>query len=123
MYVMIIFYFLETPLTCDEFDAMVAWLKHNVTPLSKVSEFVEKTAVKRAQMIRSGQLEKTPITDMYPRLFDTPGMVSMLWRVKCNKLLILIIWNILSLQSVSLLPVEYNKYMLYILQVIMKLIN
>ena len=74
--------FSETSLTSEEFESMVEWLRHNVAPLSQVRTFMEKTAVKRAELIRSlddGTSHNNIVTD-YPRLFDMPGMVSIFWR-------------------------------------------
>lgn len=63
--------------TEEQFKSMTEWLKHNTTPSSQVHIFMEKTAVKRAEWIRgnTGQgLQK--VVQEFPRLFDTPGMVS-----------------------------------------------
>ncbi|XP_033124873.1 uncharacterized protein LOC117123132 [Anneissia japonica] len=67
-------------LTTEEFHKMVEWLKHNIAPASQITLFMKKTAAKRAEWIRAnpGQPFNNIMTE-YPRLFDMPGMVSILF--------------------------------------------
>lgn len=66
----------DCDLSSEEFESMTEWLKHNVEPVSQVSSFMKKTAVKRAEWIRNNPGQPFDnILREYPRLFDTPGMV------------------------------------------------
>lgn len=68
--------FTESDVTSEEFQSMVEWLKHNVSPPSQVLSFMEKTAVNRAEWIRLNPGEPFDnIIKEYPRLFNTPGKV------------------------------------------------
>jgi hypothetical protein len=71
--------FLESTLTEDQYEGMVEWLKWHVEPLWKVKEYIEKTSTKRAAWIcGNANLSVSAILTQHPRLFDTPGMVSIL---------------------------------------------
>lgn len=77
-----IYLFLESDISNEQFQCMVEWLKHNISPTTQVNSFMEKTAVKRAEWIRINRGESFEnILREYPRLFDTPGMVSMMPQV------------------------------------------
>jgi len=55
---------------------MKEWLRHNVQPLDKVQEYMEKTATMRATLLKERKRPLAEILDEFPRLFDVPGMVS-----------------------------------------------
>lgn len=58
-------------------NKMTEWLKKNKQPVSQVEEFMRGTAIYRAQWIReNGSKSLIEITQEYPRLLDTPGMVK-----------------------------------------------
>ncbi|CAM4578200.1 unnamed protein product [Leuciscus chuanchicus] len=58
-------------------NKMTEWLKKNKQPVSQVEEYMRGTAVYRAQWIReNGSKSLIEITQEYPRLLDTPGMVK-----------------------------------------------
>lgn len=58
---------------------MIEWLKNHTESESKVRGYMQKTAVKRAAWIRENtNLAIGDILKVHPRLFDTPGMVSVL---------------------------------------------
>ena len=76
--------FWETYLTTDQFQCMVEWLKHNVVHYPKSVHLWKKTAVKRAELIRMNNEESHEnVVWNYPRLFDIPGMGSIL-SIKCD---------------------------------------
>lgn len=51
-------------------------MKANSEPLSTVKNYMEKTALNRADWIRKNpDLPMQEVIKEYPRLFDTPGMV------------------------------------------------
>nr|XP_054591347.1 uncharacterized protein LOC129155155 isoform X3 [Nothobranchius furzeri] len=56
---------------------MTEWLKNNIWPPSQVSQYMLETAIQRAQWIRSnGTMSIREIMAEFPRLVDTPGMIS-----------------------------------------------
>lgn len=55
---------------------MKEWLCHNLEPETKVKDFMQKTAIKRAALLRDENFRLDQIIKEFPRLFDTPGMVS-----------------------------------------------
>ena len=56
---------------------MTEWLKHHVEPVTMVKTYMEKTVIPRARWIKeNSELTIGAIMTQYPRLFDTPGMVS-----------------------------------------------
>ena len=62
----------------EDYEGMTEWLKHNVEPENTVKEFMKKTSIKRAAWIRGNpSLTVEAILKEHPRLFDTPGMVSL----------------------------------------------
>ena len=64
--------------TNEDYEGMTEWLKHNLEPESTVKEFMKKTSIKRAAWIRGNpSLTVEGILKEHPRLFDTPGMVSL----------------------------------------------
>ena len=57
---------------------MSEWLKNNVWPNAQVGQYMLKTAIHRAQWIRGdGTKSLLNIVEEFPRLLDTPGMVSL----------------------------------------------
>lgn len=61
-----------------EVEAMTQWLKHNKEPLSQVRDYQRKTARKRLSWIKDNP--DKPVKEIfvqYPRLLDTPGLISM----------------------------------------------
>lgn len=56
---------------------MKEWLKNHTEPATTVKTYMEKTVLNRAKWIRANsELPIKEVMDEYPRLFDTPGMVS-----------------------------------------------
>lgn len=52
-------------------------VKNHTEPSATVKTFMEKTVINRAKWIRANtELPIRAVMDEYPRLFDTPGMVS-----------------------------------------------
>ena len=73
----LLFALTESDLPSEQFQSMIEWLKHNVVPSSQVNSFMETTAVKREEWIRKNPGQSFDnILKKYPRLFDTPGMMS-----------------------------------------------
>ncbi len=61
----------------EDHQGMKEWLKHHTEPATKVKKFMEKTVINRAKWIRENKdLPIQTVITEYPRLFDTPGMVS-----------------------------------------------
>ena len=61
----------------DDYEGMVEWLKHHVEPVETVQDYMEKTSIKRAAWVRGdNEITVETIIKEHPRLFDTPGMVS-----------------------------------------------
>lgn len=55
---------------------MTEWLKENMWPREQVTDYMQETAVYRAQWIRNNEAKTVPdIIAEFPRLVDTPGMV------------------------------------------------
>ncbi|XP_058651081.1 uncharacterized protein LOC131551888 isoform X1 [Onychostoma macrolepis] len=56
---------------------MTEWLKNNIWPLSQVEQYMKETSIHRAKWIRdNGTKTMMEIFKEYPRLLDTPGMIS-----------------------------------------------
>ena len=71
-------------MTDTEHEAMKMWLKCHFEPQSQVVEYTRKTAIPRAQWVRENPgLAVTTIQSEYPRLFDMPGLVSILQTLHC----------------------------------------
>lgn len=52
-------------------------MKNHIEPVAMVKTYMEKTVVSRARWIKeNSELTISEIMTQYPRLFDTPGMVS-----------------------------------------------
>ncbi|XP_057201278.1 uncharacterized protein LOC130561138 [Triplophysa rosa] len=53
------------------------WLKNNIWPPSQIEQYMKETAIHRAKWIRdNGTKAVMEIVKEYPRLLDTPGMIS-----------------------------------------------
>ncbi|XP_073695250.1 uncharacterized protein [Garra rufa] len=67
----------EPTITPDRAVQLVEWLKNNMLPANKVAEYMKETAIHRSQWIRAnGTKSIEDITCEFPRLLDTPGMIS-----------------------------------------------
>ncbi|XP_073789441.1 uncharacterized protein [Danio rerio] len=56
---------------------MIEWLRNNIWPASQVEQYMKETAIQRAKWIRDdGSKTIMEIAKEYPRLLDTPGMIS-----------------------------------------------
>lgn len=54
---------------------MTKWL-NNIWPANQVSEYMNETAIQRAQWTRQNGAKTVEIVRKYPRLLDTPGMMG-----------------------------------------------
>ncbi|XP_058616377.1 uncharacterized protein LOC131530244 [Onychostoma macrolepis] len=67
----------DTEVSEGDNSKMTEWLKKSKQPVSQVEEFMRGTAIYRAQWIReNGSKSLMDITQEYPRLLDTPGMIA-----------------------------------------------
>ena len=74
--------FLECDTEEEDHQGMKEWLKNHTEPTTKVKKFMEKTVINRAKWIRENKdLPIQSVITEYPRLFDTPGMVSFGWNI------------------------------------------
>lgn len=72
-----LFYSSESEISMERRLEMKAWLKHNNAPADQVMTFMQATVGMRAEWIRGNpDLTSLQIKTEYPRLLDTPGMVS-----------------------------------------------
>lgn len=65
----------ENTLSEDDSSVMIAWLKGNRQPEAKVRDYMLATAPKRIAMLKEANDLGSVLLE-YPRLLDTPGMVS-----------------------------------------------
>ncbi|XP_063039821.1 uncharacterized protein LOC134435017 isoform X2 [Engraulis encrasicolus] len=82
---------------------MTEWLKENMWPREQVTDYMQETAVYRAQWIRNNEAKTVPdIIAEFPRLVDTPGMLSRDFSIlhpdKCSKLTER--WNLLCAEKI-----------------------
>ncbi|XP_056621316.1 uncharacterized protein LOC130434930 isoform X1 [Triplophysa dalaica] len=70
--------FIPEPSTSPDRAVQLAeWLKNNMWPANQVAEYMKETAIHRAHWIRAnGTKSIEDITVEFPRLLDTPGMIS-----------------------------------------------
>ncbi|RXN20787.1 hypothetical protein ROHU_006995 [Labeo rohita] len=69
----------ETRTSCekDDSEAIISMSSISVIPANKVAEYMKETAIHRSQWIRAnGTKSIEDITCEFPRLLDTPGMIS-----------------------------------------------
>lgn len=68
----------EQIISGDRAVQLTEWLKSNVWPQSQVAAYMEETVIHRAKWIRAN-VTKAVVNIMmeFPRLVDTPGMVSL----------------------------------------------
>ncbi|XP_032366173.1 uncharacterized protein LOC116684900 [Etheostoma spectabile] len=67
----------EPTITPERAIQLTEWLKNNIWPQSQVGQHMLETALHRAQWIRSnGTTSLLDIITEFPRLVDTPGMIS-----------------------------------------------
>ncbi|XP_051989035.1 uncharacterized protein LOC127648409 [Xyrauchen texanus] len=67
----------EPSISPDRAVQISEWLKNNMWPADKVAEYMKETAIHRAQWIRAnGTKAIEDINCEFPRLLDTPGMIS-----------------------------------------------
>lgn len=68
----------ESDVTAEQALQMSEWLKNNIWPPAQVGQYTLQTAIHRAQWIRAnGTKPIQAIIEEFPRLLDTPGMVSL----------------------------------------------
>ena len=67
--------FVENKLTEEESRTLISWLKSNRQPISQVKEYKAKTAPQRLLAVKKME-DLGKVLKEYPRLLDTPGMVS-----------------------------------------------
>ncbi|XP_041833280.1 uncharacterized protein LOC121634589 [Melanotaenia boesemani] len=69
--------FPEPNITGDRAIQLTEWLKNNIWPPAQVAQYMLETAVHRAQWIRAnGNTPMHAVIAEFPRLVDTPGMIS-----------------------------------------------
>ncbi|KAL0967318.1 hypothetical protein UPYG_G00250720 [Umbra pygmaea] len=67
----------EPTITPERAIQLTEWLKNNIWPQSQVGQHMLETAIHRAQWIRAnGTTSMLDIVTEFPRLVDTPGMIS-----------------------------------------------
>ncbi|XP_052433847.1 uncharacterized protein LOC127974538 [Carassius gibelio] len=67
----------EPSISPDRAVQLAEWLKNNMWPANQVADYMKETAIHRAQWIRAnGTKSIEEITCEFPRLLDTPGMIS-----------------------------------------------
>ncbi|KAJ8043406.1 hypothetical protein HOLleu_10472 [Holothuria leucospilota] len=66
----------EPDMELEEYDGMKEWLKHNIHPIAKVKEYMERTATMRAKLLRDSEKPLAVVIEEFPRLFDVPGMIE-----------------------------------------------
>ena len=68
----------EPTITAENSLQMTLWLKNNIWPQTTVAQYMLETAIHRANWIRQdGAKTVENILAEFPRLMDTPGMVSL----------------------------------------------
>ena len=68
----------EPTITAENSLQMTLWLKNNIWPQTTVAQYMLETAIHRANWIRQdGAKTVENIVAEFPRLMDTPGMVSL----------------------------------------------
>ena len=71
---------MKTDCNTEEVDhqGMKEWLKQHNEPSSTIKTYMERTVLNRAHWIKdNSDLPVSKVMAEYPRLFDTPGMVSL----------------------------------------------
>ncbi|ROI73787.1 hypothetical protein DPX16_22898 [Anabarilius grahami] len=67
----------EPSISPDRAVQLAEWLKNNMWPANQVADYMKETAIHRTQWIRAnGTKSIEEITCEFPRLLDTPGMIS-----------------------------------------------
>ncbi|GAA6087512.1 uncharacterized protein LOC108180310 [Tachysurus ichikawai] len=67
----------EANVDSERATQMTEWLKNNIWPASQVEQYMKETAIQRAKWICDhGSKTIMEIVQEYPRLLDTPGMIS-----------------------------------------------
>ncbi|XP_052449210.1 uncharacterized protein LOC128011128 [Carassius gibelio] len=67
----------ESNVDSERATQMTEWLKNNIWPASQVEHYMKETVIQRAKWIRDhGSKTIMEIVKEYPRLLDTPGMIS-----------------------------------------------
>ncbi|XP_028826875.1 uncharacterized protein LOC114785189 [Denticeps clupeoides] len=67
----------ESNVDSERVTQMIEWLRNNIWPASQVEQYMKETAIQRAKWIRNdGSKTIMEIAKEYPRLLDTPGMIS-----------------------------------------------
>uniref|UniRef100_UPI003AAF1029 uncharacterized protein n=1 Tax=Centroberyx gerrardi TaxID=166262 RepID=UPI003AAF1029 len=67
----------ESRVSSERAAQLTEWLKNNVWPANQVAEYMRETAIHRAKWIKeNGTKSLDEIVREYPRLLDTPGMIS-----------------------------------------------
>lgn len=71
------FTFPDSNVDSERATQMIEWLRNNIWPASQVEQYMKETAIQRAKWIRDdGSKTIMEIAKEYPRLLDTPGMIS-----------------------------------------------